>query len=430
MTASATAKEKRAKITKTTVGQLERGEILADSEIRGFVARRLPSGVISYGYRYRDRRTKKRRWLSLGLHGSITAEQARDFAKKRAGEVADRRDPLAEEKQARIEAINAKAAAEITVEKVIDEFLDRYVRRNKLRSAEEVERVFSRYIKPTIGGISVYQLKRSDVVKLLDGIEDAGAPVMADRVLAHLRKALNWHAARDDNFNSPIVRGMSRTKPRERARERVLSDDELRDLWKAVGTVAAPFPAIVRTLLLTAQRRDEVGQMQWPEIAGNTWVIPGGRYKTGIANLVPLTEVALSVIESLRPAKSRDADDERGPFVFSTTKGKKAFNGYSKAKRQLDDAMTKLRATAGREPMEEWVLHDLRRTARSLMSRAGVSSDIAERVLGHVIPGVRGVYDRHAYEAEKREALDALAALVKRILEPPKDNVVEFTRAG
>jgi integrase len=80
--------------------------------------------------------------------------------------------------------------------------------------------------------------------------------------------------------------------------------------------------------------------------------------------------------------------------------------------------------------MPQWVLHDLRRAARSLMSRAGVASDIAERVLGHVIPGVRGVYDRHAYEAEKREALDALAALVDRILAPRKDNVVEFTRAG
>jgi integrase len=262
---------------------------------------------------------------------------------------------------------------------------------------------------------------------MLDEIEDEHGPVMADRTLAHLRKALTWYAARDDEFNSPIVRGMARTKPKERARQRVLTDDEIRDLWAALDTIAGPFPAIVRTLLLTAQRREEVAQMQLPELEDDLWTIPEERYKTGLVHAVPLSTAARAVIDKARaiskPTKAR-------PFVFSTTAGKRSFAGFSKARRDLDAAITNIRTEAGRDPMPHWTLHDLRRTARTLMTRAGVHPDIAERVLGHVIPGVRGVYDRWEYIDEKRDALTKLAALVERILNPPTGNVVPMRAAA
>jgi integrase len=240
---------------------------------------------------------------------------------------------------------------------------------------------------------------------------------MADRVLAHVRKAFNWQAARDDQFNPPIVRGMARTKPAERARKRILSDDEIRDLWAALdqANVPEPFPRLVRTLLLTAQRREEVAGMRADEIEGDTWIIPAERYKTNLPNAVPLTAAARAHLGAL-PKKG---------FVFSTTDGKRPFSGFSKAKVALDNKIAEIRKQEGRKPMPHWVFHDLRRTARSLMSRAGVPSDIAERVLGHAIPGVRGVYDRHAYEAEKRHALEQLAGLINRILDP-RPNVVAF----
>ena len=117
--------------------------------------------------------------------------------------------------------------------------------------------------------------------------------------------------------------------------------------------------------------------------------------------------------------------DKRAEFVFSTQKGTTPFSGFSKAKVALDKTINSVREEAGLKPIPDWRLHDLRRTARSLMSRAGVTSDIAERVLGHVLPGVRGVYDRHGYIEEKRDALTRLGALMERILEPPADNVVE-----
>jgi integrase len=419
----------QAKISKALVDDLKRGKlddnIIADTEIKGFVVRRLPSGVVTYGYRYRDRKTGARRWTALGLHGAITPEEARTLAKKRAGEVADHRDPLAEAKKTRADAARTKAIATMTVAMVLDDFMTRYVRKNRLRSEYEIDRTFKKYVKPAIGSLSIYAVRRGDIVKLLDKIEDDGAPVMADRTLAHLGKAFNWHAARDENFNSPIVRGMARTKPKDRARDRALSDDEIRDVWRALDGVSAPFPAIVRTLLLTAQRRDEVTKMSWKEIDASAWTIPADRYKTGTANLVPLSAAAREIIGE-RPADRPRNND----FVFSATAGAKPFNGFSKAKDRVDMRIAELRVAEGRDPMPPWVLHDLRRTARSLMSRAGVYSDIAERVLGHVIPGVRGVYDRHAYEDEKRDALDRLAALIDRILKPMADNVVELRPAG
>ncbi len=166
----------------------------------------------------------------------------------------------------------------------------------------------------------------------------------------------------------------------------MLADDEIRSLWAALASTEVPeaFRNIVRVLLLTAQRRDEIGLMRAEEIDGDTLVIPAERYKTGIPNAVPLTMEARQWI-----------GDRKAGFMFSTTNGKKAFSGYSKAKRELDEVIAKQRKAAGLKSMPEWRLHDLRRTARSLMSRAGVSSDVAEMVLGHKLSGVRGVYDRH-----------------------------------
>jgi integrase len=404
----------RARISKATINGLPRGKLLIDTEIRGFVARRLPSGGVSYGLRYRDRTTGQRRWIGLGVHGDITPDQARREAERRRGEVADKRDPLAEKHQTR-------AAAGSSVSAILDAFLERHVRKN-LRSAGEVERVFNVYVRPRIGDKPIYGLLRNDLVKMLDAIEDGNGPVMADRVLAHLRKAFNWQASRDDRFNTPIVKGMARTKPAERARKRFLSDEELRDVWRALDTANVPgcYPAYVRALLLTAQRRDEVARMSWPEIEGEAWIIPAERYKTGNENVVPVTDAIFKLVG--KPQKTG--------FVFSTTGGELPFSGFSKAKRALDKAIAELRKREKYKPVPHWTLHDLRRTARSLMSRAGVPADIAERVLGHKIAGVRGVYDRHEYIAEKRDALERLAALVERIINPPAGNVAEFPRAA
>ena len=184
----------RVKITKRTADALRPGECIANVQIKGFVARRLRSGTVTYGYRFRNR-AGQQRWLALGLHGQITPDQARDLAKKRAGEVADDRDPVAERVATRNVMTN-------TVNAVLDSFLARYVRKQGLRSADEIERTFKVYVRGHLGNRSIYDLRRRDIVELLDAIEDNNGPVMADRTLAYLRKAFNWHATRDDKFQS------------------------------------------------------------------------------------------------------------------------------------------------------------------------------------------------------------------------------------
>ena len=387
-----------AKITKRVVDALAPGTIIADNEIKGFVARRLPSGVISYGYRYRAK-SGKQRWLPLGLHGAVTPDEARGLAKRAAGDVAHGRDPQSERANARAAAIN-------TVNKVLDDFLARNVGARKLRSAGAVASMFARLVRPQIGERSIYTLGRQDIIDLLDVIEGDSGPVMADRTLANLRAAFNWYSVRDPKFNSPIIKGMAKTKSKERARFRVLDDQEIRTIWAALDQMPPRYAAFIRALLLSGQRRDEVRCARWEEISGDTWTIPAARYKGKRDHVVPLTGAIV--------AQFIQANPQRSGFTFSNDGGKRPMGSLSTLKRKLDAAVA---GKHGR-PLPPWTTHDLRRTARTLLSRAGVNSDIAERVIGHVMPGVRDIYDRFEFVSERRAALERLAALIERILHP------------
>ncbi|KRR20360.1 tyrosine-type recombinase/integrase [Bradyrhizobium retamae] len=410
----------QAKITKTKVDAMTAGQILADKEVKGFVARCLDSGAVTYGYRYRDKTTGKQRWLGLGLHGSITADQARAFAKKAAGEVANKQDPVGELQESRAEAKRERLAEENTVNAVLDAFEKDHV--DGLRSGDQVKRAFTVYVRPRIGDKSIYGLKRSDITTMLNEIATEHGRVMADRVLAHVRKAFNWQMVQDDEFKSPIVRGMAKTKPKERARKRTLADDEIRDIWKALDQFEAPtcYPRYVKSLLLCLTRRNESSMMHTDELEGDLWTIPASRYKNKRDHVVPITPAMRALID-WKPEGKRNSW-----FVFSTTDGEKAFSGFSKAKKELNRIIAKNRKAEGRPPMKQWQLHDLRRTGRSLMSRAKVDADHAERCMGHVIGGVRETYDRYEYLEEKKKAFEALAGLVALILDPPANNVVNF----
>jgi integrase len=227
-------------------------------------------------------------------------------------------------------------------------------------------------------------------------------------------RVFDWHATRSDSFRSPIVKGMKRAGAQDRSR--VLNDDELRAVWNAAGEYRHPFGPLLRFILLTATRRNEALFATRSEFAGAEWTIPAARYKTKIDHVVPLSKAAQTALNSLNsplclgsvqpegnPSPSPSASD----FLF-TANGRQAIGGHSRHKAAIDQACG----------VTGWTVHDLRRTARSLMSRAGISSDHAERCLGHVIGGVRGVYDRHSFLDEKRFAFEALASLVERIVNP------------
>lgn len=417
----------QAKITKTKIDAMTAGQILADKEVKGFVARCLDSGAVTYGYRYRDKTTGKQRWLGLGLHGSITADEARVLAKKAAGEVANKQDPVGDLQEARAEAKREKLVAANTVNTVLDAFEKDHV--EGLRSGDQVKAAFTNHVRPRLGDKSIYDLKRSDVTTMLNEIKAENGPVMADRVLAHVRKAFNWQMVQDDEFKSPIVRGMAKTKPKERARKRILADDEIRDIWKALDQFKGPacYPRYVKSLLLAMTRRNESSKMHTDELEGDLWTIPASRYKNKQDHVIPITPAIRELIGD-KPAGCK----KNSWYVFSTTTtkgeldGATPFSGFSKAKKDLNAIIAKIRKAGNRPAMKQWQLHDLRRTGRSLMSRAKVDADHAERCMGHVIGGVRETYDRYEYLDEKRKAFEALASMVAMILNPPADNVVQF----
>jgi integrase len=371
----------RTRISKRTVDRLTPGQSIADLDVRGFSARCLPSGAISYDLRYRTA-TGERRRLSLGLHGAITPDQARTIAEKRLDDLAKDRDPATERQRQRT----------TTVDAVLDNYIARVLGTKRSKAAQVS--AFGRLVRPEIGTRSIYDLRRADIARLMDTIEDSSGPVAADRTLAYLRRAFHWQQGRDDNFLSPIVRGMERTSTKELARDRVLTDDEIRAIWKA--TERDTFGALVRFLLLTAARRDEARLITWDEIDGTTWTLPAARNKVKVELVRPLSKAISAILKAL---------PRRSAYVFAG-RGDHAINSKNRSKKRLDlDS-----GVAG------WRLHDLRRTARSLMSRAGVPSDHAEMCLGHVLTGVRGTYDRHAYQAEKAAAFEKLADLVAEIV--------------
>jgi integrase len=277
--------------------------------------------------------------------------------------------------------------------------------------------VLKRAVYPILGDRPINEIRRSEIVRLLDQIADERGPVAADRALATIRRVFNWYASRSDDFRSPIVRGMARTKPGERARARILTDDEIRVVWRTAEGQGT-FGRLIRFLLLTGARRTEAAAMPWAELDGTEWLLPGSRNKTKLDLLRPLPATALAVLGD-RPDGAK--------FVFPSDKG--ALCGYGPLKENFDKAvLSQLRKSdPDAEAIPRWVLHDLRRTARSLLSRAGVPSDHAERCLGHVIGGVRGIYDRHEYRDEKARAYEALARLIDRIVQG-KPTLVRLVR--
>jgi integrase len=144
-----------------------------------------------------------------------------------------------------------------------------------------------------LGARAINEIKRSEIVRLLDKVQDGQGAHMAQTVLAFLSKLFNWHASRDDDFLTPIRRGMARTKLKETARDRVLNDDEIRALWRAAVAAEGPFGHLVRFLLLTATRRNEAARMTRNEVLPNgDWIIPAERMKAKQEHLIPLSPAA------------------------------------------------------------------------------------------------------------------------------------------
>jgi integrase len=355
-----------------------------------------PSGHKSWAARFRVNGVPRKLTLPAGL----TLHEAREQAAAAIKEAQRGNDPT---KLKRVAKQERAVAAANTFEAVAQLYLNSD-RTKKLRTADQVRDKLERLCFPSLGDVPIADIRRSQITALLDQIERTSGAVMADRTLSAIACVLKFHARRVDDYVPPLVAGMNRTSAKDRARDRILTDDEIRRVWGAGNF-------FVRFLLLTGCRRNEAAGMQWGELNGDAWTLPASRNKAKVDLVRPLSKAAMAVLA---------AQPRLGPFVFGRD-GERLMRAHAAVKRQVD-------AASG---VTGWRLHDLRRTARSLMSRAGVNADVAEMILGHALPHIRSVYDRHSYHDEKAHALEALARQIETIVNPPKgSNVRQLRRAG
>jgi integrase len=321
----------------------------------------------------------KQIWTTVGTADAIGIDQARELARAaikrtRAGR------PISE-------------SAKPTVRNVADQWLERHVRGQ--RTERERGRIISRYIVPRIGDQVFADVRRKDIAELLDRIEDESGKPMADGVLNTFRAISKWVQQRDESYHPPLTAGMSRVPKGEGRRKRILADDELRAIWRVQGQ----YGDFVRLALLTAQRRDKLITLRWNDIKDGVWTIRTEPREKGNPGKLALPQTALDIIRA-QPVFVGN------PYVFAgRNNGPTSAFGAGQYKARFDKLCG----------VSDWRVHDARRTARSLMARAGVLTEIAERVLGHAQGELIETYDRHSYDAEKADALTKLAALIERI---------------
>ena len=366
------------------------------------------------------------KWETLGPCDHFSIDEARE--KARAG---------LKRVKAGLDFSGAPTEAADTFGEVAESYMKRKAK--AFRTEHEFRRILDSYILPVWKSRPFLSIQRTDVTRLLDTVEDKSGARQADTCLMVVRAIMNWQATRVDDYLPPIIRGMRRDASKPRSR--VLSDDEIRLIWPAAAN-SGIFGAIVRIAILTCQRRQIVRTMKWDDIdSDGVWHIPeaADRAKGNGGNL-KLPDMALNIVR----AQNRLGGN---PHVFPAMRGEGPFNDFSKCKKRLDwqvidrlfmGGLAKYAKAAKRDPGHEpegwkplpgWTIHDLRRTARSLMAKAGVREHIAERVMGHAQSGVEGIYDRYDYADEKADALAKLAGAVDMILNPPEGNVVELNRA-
>ena len=415
------------RLTKTSVEQAPAGardQILWDDTLKGFGLKVTPTGRRIFLVQYRPKgagaRTRSVRRYTIGNYGAPwTVEKARAAATQILAKVRLGEDPFLSDKQARDREDAQRAAQLKEVEadrsasdrnrreafgKLVAEFIERYARL-KNRSVSETKRILNSDDVAEWFETPVSKITRSMVREVVDAASDrsrGGARLL----FVHLRKFFNWCVESTYLDVSPC-QGM-KAPPKFAARDRWLTDDELRLVWTACSRLGEPFGPLFKVLILTAQRREEVASMMGPEVdlSRAEWVIPADRAKNGKAHAIDLSPMALKILADRMVG---------GGFLFSTT-GKTAVSGYSGANRRLDALVETIRVEEALEKglpppttkMPGWRVHDLRRTAATGMARLGHPPFVVEAVLNH-ISGVRGglvaVYQHYDHRPERKAAL-------------------------
>jgi len=407
---------------------------LWDETVKGFGVMVTDKGARSYILQYRigGRGTPTRR-VTIGTHGSPwTPAGARKRALELLEQVRRNIDPFDAERASIAAAHKAKenAAAErfihtrLAFDKIAADYIEKgtWVDGERIRTWSTYERIVERDLSPAFGSKPLPHISSDDIRELLHDISDRAesAARRAHIVLTNIFKyAAKAHPRHFKLSASPMLDVPSPTQ--SAARDRVLSDEELRLVWLAADGLDWPWRDIIRLLILTGTRLREVAHAPWTEVNLDemTWLIPAQRAKNNVPHLVPITHGALKIWKSL-PVISNDTN-----LVFPSSVGT-PLSAISKMKQNLDqkisDIMTREAIAAGKNPdavqMQDWRIHDLRRTVASGCQRLGIPLEVSEAVLNHTSgtrSGIAGVYHVYKFESEKRAALEAWGQHVESI---------------
>jgi integrase len=387
----------------------------------------------------------------LGDTGAISIEEAREKARQWLRLVEKGIDPQDEVERERRELAHQRQADRDNSFKALAEAYVRHKRRAGHRRTDATEREINRHLVSRWADLSAVEVKRRDVVAMINELVDAGRTRTAHDMFGHARAIFGWAIDQGtyDLEHSPCDRMRpSRLIGEKKFRQRVLADEELWAYWRAAGRMGYPLGPFYRVLLLTGQRLSEVAGMRrrelHPELARllrdgepvdwakvpaevKVWTVPAERFKSNSSHTVPLPDAACAELAALPQFK-------KGDHLFTHTYGAKPINGFGQAKGKLDRRMLwALRALArrtGNDPsavtLEPWVQHDVRRTVRTRLSGLRVAHEVAEMVIGHGRKGLARVYDQHQFLDEMREALEAWARRLNTIVEPRPSNVVDI----
>jgi integrase len=372
------------KLTKSNIDDLQAGArdiVHWDDVLAGFGLKVTPKGrkVFFVLYRTRDGAARLRKY-TIGPYGTVTPAIARSTAQRILAARQEGRDPANEKRQARLKN------NQDVIDAVVDSYLLRFASRN--RSSGETERILKREVLNAWSGRSIHGITKKDVLALLDRIVDRGSPGTANRTFKALRALFNWCIERSLIEKSPCA-GMSKPSS-EKARARVLSDEELVAVIRAARKMGFPYGAMVEFLIFTAQRRGEVAGLVWAEVDLETaiWHLPASRTKNGRSHIVHLSPEALALLKAI---------PHRNGYVFSIG-GARPFSNFVKNKQKLDELSSVM----------DWVIHDLRRTVVTGMASLGVAPHVADKVLNHqagTISGVAAIYQRHEFLDDRKKAL-------------------------
>jgi integrase len=394
------------KITKTVVEKLQPGEWLWDADhrevVKGFGARRQVRGVFYY---LRYRLEGEQRMMSIGRHGSpFTPDTARNEAKRLLGSVAAGIDPFKQEKVHSVRVFATEALRYLENKKAAMKHL----------SWREVERHLMNHAKP-LHQLKLSEIKRLNVAPVLNEIELERGPVARNNTRSSLSAFFAW-AITEGLIETNPVSGTAKANG-IRSRDRVLTEAELAEVWTTLEI--GQFGDIMQLLVLTGQRRNEIGGLRWSEVdfERGLIVLQPERTKNKRSHELPLSNAAQAILE--RQRRRKNDDNSPRDLVFGRDQG--GFSGWSVAKGRLDQHLLAARREVDpkAKPMLDWRLHDLRRTAATVMAdKLGVLPHIVEAVLNHVSGhkgGVAGIYNRARYEAEMREALERWGEHVEAI---------------